>query len=85
MADHFHSPIALPEAVALMGKLDFIEFALMAAASGDVGGPLTGSPTMRRNAANLLKDAAQSMAELAAKIDPLATETAAQDYAIPGC
>jgi hypothetical protein len=57
--------------IALLGKLDIIEFAVQAAITGD-DGPLTSSPNQRRNMALLLADVASTFAIIATRIDPLA-------------
>lgn len=65
------APIDLKAGIALLGKMEIIEFAVEAAIIGD-NGPLTSSPTQRRNMALILADVASSYALLAARIDPLA-------------
>lgn len=71
MSDHFHSPIPIKDGVALLSQLDLIEFAIMAAISGDASGPLTASPPMRRSLATVITDSARALDQLAARIDPL--------------
>lgn len=65
------SPIEPKAGIALLEKMNLIEFAVEAAIIGD-NGPLTSSPTQRRNMALVLADVAASFAILAARIDPLA-------------
>jgi hypothetical protein len=65
------TPIDMKAGIALLGKMELIEFALEAAIIGDAG-PLTCSPTQRRNLALILADVAAEFCELADRIDPLA-------------
>lgn len=59
------------EAIALLGQLSLVEYAIEAAACGDDGGPLTSSPTQRRNVANTLRGLASKFEDLADAVDPL--------------
>lgn len=65
-------PIEFKAGVDLLGRIDLIEFAVMATISGDPGSPLTASPASRRNMAVILTDVARTLDEMAAAIDPLA-------------
>lgn len=71
--ENHQQPLAFKEGTELLNKLAIIEFAIEAAISGD-NGPLTSSPTQRRNMTILLADMAASFAVLAARIDPLGEE-----------
>lgn len=65
------SPIDMKAGIALLGKMDIIEFAVQAAITGD-NGPLTSSPNQRRSMALILADVASTFAVIATRIDPLA-------------
>jgi hypothetical protein len=68
-------PIDFKDGLDLLGRLGLIEFAIESCISGDPASPLTSSAAMRQNLTHVLSDAARSLDELAAKIDPLKTES----------
>ncbi len=64
------TPIDFKAGIALLEKMNLIEFAVQAEIIGEPG-PLTSSPLQRRNMALLLADVASTFAVLATRIDPL--------------
>jgi hypothetical protein len=70
------SPIEFQAGVALLGKLDLIEFGLTSAISGDTGSPLVSSPATRREMACVMTAVAAALTALAVRIDPLAPDPA---------
>jgi hypothetical protein len=64
------TPIDFKAGIALLEKMNLIEFAVQAAIIGD-NGPLTSSPIQRRNMSLLLADVASTFAIIATRIDPL--------------
>lgn len=64
-------PITRREGVKLLSEMSLIEYALEAAICEDQGGPMTSSPTQRRNVSNTLRGLAAQFETLADVIDPL--------------
>lgn len=65
--------IQIKPGIDLLEKMSLIEYAIHCEITGDVG-PFNASPNTRRSIALVLEDVADYFTDLAARIDPLATE-----------
>lgn len=75
-------PLLQKDIIHLLSRMEIIEFALEAAACGD-NGPLTCSPTQRRNMVIILRAVARKFEDIAREIDPIGPVPRNEDIPLP--